>query len=125
MFATLITPIGVQVTCGKVDTNPAWCKLAEYLLQCYRYLELNPVRAGMVTLPENYTWSSYAINGLGKESLLITPNAQYLNLGKTNKERQTAYRELLRCHLDTATLRVIRDAVSKDWHWEMIGLKPK
>lgn len=67
----------------------------------------------MVTLPESYPWSSYAINGLGKESLLITPHPKYLNLSKTNKERQKAYRELFRCHLDTATLRVIRDTVSK------------
>src|SRR5574342_1025816 len=34
----------------------------EYALACYRYIELNPVRAGMVDHPAKYRWSSYAAN---------------------------------------------------------------
>jgi hypothetical protein len=41
----------------------------DYLLQLYRYIELNPVRANMIEDPADYHWSSYQINGLGKESL--------------------------------------------------------
>lgn len=40
----------------------------QYLLECYRYIELNPVRAGMVDEPSKYRWSSYCINALGKAS---------------------------------------------------------
>ena len=41
----------------------------DYLLQLYRYIELNPVRANMIEDPADYHWSSYQINGLGKDSL--------------------------------------------------------
>ncbi|WGL17226.1 transposase [Microbulbifer bruguierae] len=50
----------------------------DYLLQCYRYIELNPVRAGMVSDPGEYFWSSYGCNGLGRSSSLLTPHMQYL-----------------------------------------------
>ncbi len=53
-----------------------------YLLQCYRYIELNPVRANMVDDPSAYTWSSYHCNALGIESKLCTPHEEYLKLGK-------------------------------------------
>jgi putative transposase len=51
-----------------------------YLLACYRYIELNPVRAGVVRRPEDYPYSSYHANGLGKQDGLITPHAVYLGL---------------------------------------------
>ena len=52
-----------------------------YLLEVYRYVELNPVRAEMVTDPCEYRWSSYQINALGKVSNLCTPHPEYLELG--------------------------------------------
>ena len=52
-----------------------------YLLEVYRYIELNPVRAEMVTDPGEYRWSSYQINALGKVSNLCTPHPEYLALG--------------------------------------------
>src|SRR5690606_35699873 len=64
-----------------------------YLLQCYRYIELNPVRAGMVEGPADYRWSSYRINGLGLQSSLCTPHREYLALGWQQEERLSAYRE--------------------------------
>src|SRR3990172_6752399 len=72
----------------------------EYLLQCYRYIELNPVRAGLVADPCDYIWSSYRCNGLGIQSKLITPHEAYLELGKTEAERLENYRELFRHQLD-------------------------
>jgi len=60
----------------------------EYLLKCYRYIEMNPVRAGMVKKPSDYRWSSYAINALGSESDLAKPHPVYLALGKNNLDRQ-------------------------------------
>lgn len=44
-----------------------------YVLTCYRYIELNPVRANMVARPEDYRWSSYHTNGIGQPDPLITP----------------------------------------------------
>jgi putative transposase len=46
---------------------------ARYCLTCYRYIELNPVRAGMVKHPQHYPWSSYGYNANGATSPLITP----------------------------------------------------
>lgn len=65
----------------------------DYLLACQRYIELNPVRAGMVAVPEGYTWSSYKANGFGKQMKLWTPHRVYLGLGATIRERAAAYRE--------------------------------
>ena len=56
-----------------------------YLLEVYKYIELNPVRAEMVADPGEYRWSSYQINGLGKVSDLCTPHQEYLSLGKKLK----------------------------------------
>ena len=52
----------------------------DYLLQLYRYIELNPVRAKMIEDPADYHWSSYQVNGLGKESELCTPHPIYIAL---------------------------------------------
>src|SRR3954470_1635051 len=48
----------------------------DYVLACYRYIELNPVRAGLVTRPDEYRWSSCAANSRGEHSQLITPHDQ-------------------------------------------------
>ena len=82
---------------------------SEYLLQCYRYIELNPVRAGMVSDPADYPWSSYRSNGLGVASSLLTPHAEYLALGQTVEDQQAAYRALFRHALDEACVTAIRD----------------
>lgn len=69
-----------------------------YLLEVYRYIELNPVRAEMVASPCDYRWSSYQINALGQSSDLCTPHSTYLALGANDAERQHHYRELFdRC----------------------------
>ena len=63
-----------------------------YLLECYRYIELNPVRADMVAAPGDYKWCSYQCNGLGVDSKLISPHAEYLALGQDKEERLANYR---------------------------------
>lgn len=45
-----------------------------YLLRCYRYIELNPVRAGMVEDPADYRWSSHSCNGFGQANALVQPH---------------------------------------------------
>lgn len=86
-----------------------------YLLTCMRYIELNPVRAGMASHPSEYPWSSYRHNALGKADALITPHMQYKRLGKTDEERQAAYRQLFRHHIPEASLAEIREATNKAW----------
>jgi len=80
-----------------------------YLLAVYRYIEMNPVRAGMVASPADYSWSSYAINALGKTSALCKPHSCYLALAKNDAERQQAYRGLF-SQMDEALLADIRSA---------------
>lgn len=85
-----------------------------YLLTCYRYIELNPVRAGIVDHPEGYPWSSYASNGEGKTNPIIQSHPDYQALGKTETERQVAYRALFKTHIEHQALNDIRRAVNHD-----------
>lgn len=68
---------------------------ADYVLRCYRYIDLNPVRARMIEDPETYAWSSCAAH-CGSDDLLLTPHPAYSALGATAAERGAAYRILLR-----------------------------
>lgn len=86
-----------------------------YLLTCMRYIELNPVRADMVAHPSEYPWSSYRRNALGQTNDLITPQLEYRRLGKTDEERQAAYRQLFKAHIPESSLDEIRDATNKAW----------
>ncbi|MCC7054292.1 MAG: transposase [Gemmatimonadaceae bacterium] len=65
-----------------------------YFLACCRYIELNPVTAGMVKAPSDYEWSSYAHLGCGQANDLITPHPEYLGLGDTPAQRASAYRAI-------------------------------
>ena len=85
----------------------------DYLLVCQRYIELNPVRAGMVKHPAEYRWSSYHTNALAVESHLWTPHATWLRLGQTHQERSEAYRNLFAGHIEPDELNKVRDAVNK------------
>lgn len=65
-----------------------------YLFACHRYIELNPLRAAMVTDPVEYRWSSYRHNAWGEANHMVTPHPLYLQLGPAPAERQAAYRAL-------------------------------
>ncbi len=84
-----------------------------YLLQVYRYIELNPVRANMVDSPADYKWSSYQINALGKHSTLCTPHEVFLALGDTEQQRRTRYQPLFEYALNSESLKQIRQATHK------------
>jgi putative transposase len=86
-----------------------------YLLTCMRYIELNPVRAGMVTHPSEYPWSSYRYNALGQHDELVIPHLEYRRLGKTDKEREAAYRQLFKQRIPNDSLTEIREATNKAW----------
>ena len=82
-----------------------------YLLACYRYIELNPVRAGMVEAPVDYPWSSYRGNALGEEDPILSAHADYLALGRSDRERWRAYRALFESHLDQNTITQLRESL--------------
>ena len=86
-----------------------------FALTCYRYIELNPVRADMVSHAAEYPWSSYRSNGLGQADALLTPHSLYVALGATAEERQAAYRALFDAHMDAKTLDEVRMAGNKAW----------
>lgn len=86
-----------------------------YLLTVYRYIELNPVRAGMVEHAADYPWSSYQGNAIGKPIQLLTPHPLYLNLGTTVAERQSAYRALFTGLMPVHDIAAIRHATNKAW----------
>jgi putative transposase len=87
----------------------------DYLLACYRYIELNPVRAAMVAHPREYRWSSYCVNAEGKPSNLIVPHEQYRSLGRSAEERCQAYRGLFEADLDPAMVSAIRQATNGNY----------
>jgi putative transposase len=86
-----------------------------YLFACHRYIELNPVRAGLVTDPRHYFWSSHETNALGATDPLITPHERYLALGESARARQSAYQALFGEPLSDAMLADIRHATNKGW----------
>ena len=79
-----------------------------YLLLCQRYIELNPVRAGMVEQPGDYLWSSYSANALGAPDPVISPHALYLASASDPEQRQHHYRHLFDTPLPEDTVEAIR-----------------
>lgn len=80
---------------------------AGYVLACYRYIELNPVRAGMIEHPAEYPWSSYRANAQGEFSTLLSPHRLYTGLAAEDDKRLAVYRELFRCELDPGLKTVV------------------
>lgn len=95
-----------------------------YLLSCYQYIELNPVRAGIVKQPEDYPYSSFHANALGNADSMVMPHKVFLDYvgGKGSEsatadsdpcENRQAYRELCAQMLDRKTLTEIRRGTEK------------
>jgi len=87
----------------------------DYLLGCYRYIELNPVRANMVEHPAEYPWSSYRVNAQGEASSLISKHELYNALGLDAEERRIAYRELFRYQLEPGIVDGISSATNGNY----------
>ena len=87
----------------------------DYVLACYRYIELNPVRAGMVMKPQDYRWSSYHANGLGRANALLSTHEEYRRLGRSEGDRREAYRAPFRAHVDEALVEEIRSATNGNY----------
>jgi len=85
-----------------------------YLFTCMQYIELNPVRAGIVKQPSDYRWTSYHYNALGQQDELVTPYREYKRLGRTKADRQFAYKQLFQTRIPDKTLAAIRETTNKD-----------
>ena len=81
-----------------------------YVLACYRYIELNPVRAGLAAHPAEYRWSSYQANVAARVDDFLVPHVAYLALATDATRRATAYETLCSSSLDKATTDEIRKA---------------
>ena len=86
-----------------------------YALLCYRYIELNPMRADMVQHPSEYPWSSYRANALGQYNACITPHIMYDALGQDAATRQLQYCNLFTAQIDEMSLAQMREATNKAW----------
>ena len=85
---------------------------ARYVLGCYRYIEMNPVRACMVATPSDYRWSSYHANSGRQPSTMLAPHAEYAGLALDEPARYAAYRGLFDVPEDAAIVAAIRDATA-------------
>ncbi|MGR9074362.1 MAG: transposase, partial [Gammaproteobacteria bacterium] len=87
-----------------------------YLLTVMRYIDLNPVRAGMVAHPGEYPWSSYhryAQGGSGVDADWLTAHEEYHRLGRYEADRQAAYRQLFHTGIANHDLAEIRTCTHK------------
>ena len=85
-----------------------------YLLTCMRYIELNPVRANMVSHPAEYAWSSYKHNGQGSPDKVIKSHPLYIQLGKQQHNRCAAYRGMFSTHIEPDLLSEIRNTLNQE-----------
>ena len=84
---------------------------ARYVMACYRYIESNPVRAGMVDHAAAYRWSSHAANSGMRADVLVTPHTEYLALSTGDEARHAAYRGLFENEQEAGLVAAIRDAI--------------
>ena len=86
-----------------------------YLMACMRYIDLNPVRAGLVPAPEGYPWSSHRHLAQGRADALVTPHPLYLALGPTPEARQASYAALCRQALAPEIVEALRHHTNAGW----------
>lgn len=86
-----------------------------YLLACMAYIDLNPVRAGMVGNPADYPWSSHGYYIGRRADRLVTPHPLYWQLGNTPFSRDAAYAELVNGGIDAGTQRALTDSAFSGW----------
>ena len=86
-----------------------------YLLACLAYIDLNPVRAGLVAEPGDYFWSSHAHYVGRRNDRLITPHALYWELGNTPFARDAAYAQLVRAGISSQQQKALTDSALRGW----------
>ncbi len=85
-----------------------------YFLSCLRYIEMNPVRAGLVNSPELYQWSSYRARAFGEENSFLTLDSWYNNLSSSQQERELIYRRLFQESRFDRNWKLIRELTNRN-----------
>jgi putative transposase len=96
---------------------------ARYVLACYRYIELNPVDAGMVSDPASYPWSSYGANTGTRADPLIEAHSEFLALGSDAARRHASHARLVASGIEPSLLRQIREAEDTGYPLASEGFK--
>lgn len=86
-----------------------------YLLACMAYVDLNPVRAGLVAEPGDYLWSSHAHYVGRRHDKLVSPHPLYWELGNTPFSREAAYSELVQAGITAEQQRALTDSALRGW----------
>ncbi|MES2832382.1 MAG: transposase [Pseudomonadota bacterium] len=87
----------------------------QYFLTCSRYIEMNPVRAGLVAKPGNYLWSSYHHHVGERQDAVITEHPLYWALGNTPFAREAAYQQLIDQNLPQDEIEILTASTLKGW----------
>lgn len=103
-------------------TEPIWqknykaCYLnpADYLIKLYQYIELNPVRAGLVDHAQEYSWSSFAFHALNEKNSLIKDHRVFSAVAKTKNDRQKYYHDLCEHGLSKNEVLEIKSAIQNE-----------
>lgn len=86
-----------------------------YLLACMVYFDLNPVRAGLVNLPQDYPWSSHSHYVGTHSDKLVTPHALVWELGNTPFARESSYRELVQTGISNQQRDALAQSAQSGW----------
>ena len=82
-----------------------------HLFACMRYIEMNPVRAGVTSAPAHYPWSSFRANALGEPNAIVRPHPVFATLGPTDPARRDGYRALFASPLPDDVVHSLRKGV--------------
>jgi putative transposase len=86
-----------------------------YLMTCHRYIELNPVRAGLADDPRSYAWSSHRCYVFGTDDPLVTKHPIFDRLGADPTSRRSAFRELFGKPIEAGLIERIRATANQGW----------
>lgn len=85
-----------------------------YLVACHRYIDMNPVRAGMTNAPGEYLWSSHSHYAFDRPDSMLTAHPTILGLAPDLGSRILAYRRLFETTLLEDELEEIRDCLRRN-----------
>ena len=88
----------------------------EYLLECLKYIELNPVRAYIVVKPEQYQWSSYTFHAFGEDKEgILDLDPMSLSLADKEEDRQRLYRDFIALEQNNTMIDIIKKSIANDY----------
>jgi putative transposase len=86
----------------------------QYLFRCHRYIDINPVKAGIVKTPDQYPWSSYNFFANNERNAILDYDFWYLSLGDTFEERRKQYAKLVNSETEPSQDEFIEKQIDKN-----------